>query len=355
MSFGKIAGVSAVVIIIAVIVYNKVLHPKEEGGFGKPGGGKGMPPMAVSAVVAKPQKFSQSIKLSGTLLANDEVEIRPEISGRIVQLNITEGSEVQKGSLLVKLNDDDLQAQLKKLTAQLQTAEQTEKRLKELLKINGVGQQEYDAASTQLSSLNADIDYTRAQIAKTNIYAPFSGKVGLRNVSNGAYISPASLITTLSQNNLLKLDFTIPERYLSSISKGEDVTFTVDGYEQKFKARISAFDSRIDEQTRSIKVRAIVANNSGKLISGAFAEVSLSLKDINNALLIPSQCVIPEARFKKVLLYKSGKAVFQKIVTGVRDSSRVQVLEGLSAGDTVVSTGIMYVKPDAPITITKID
>ncbi len=355
MSFGKISAALIMIAIGATILYNKVLKPKDEGGFGKPGGGKGMPPMAVSAIVVKPEKFSQSVKLGGTLLANDEVEIRSEISGRIVQMNIAEGSEVQKGSLLVKLNDDDLQAQLKKLTAQKQTAEQTEKRLKELLKINGVGQQEYDAASVQLSGINADIDFTKAQIAKTNIYAPFSGRVGLRNVSTGAYVSPATLISTLSQNSLLKLDFTLPERYLSGLTKGMDVNFSVDGYDQKFKAKIIALDSRIDEQTRSIKVRALVQNNLGKLVSGAFAEIALPLSDINNALLIPSQCIIPEARSKKVILYKSGKAVFQKIVTSVRDSSRVLVLDGIKAGDTIVSTGIMYVKPDATISITKID
>jgi membrane fusion protein (multidrug efflux system) len=355
MSFGKIATAIIVVLIGAIILYNKVLKPKEEGGFGKPGGGGNMPPMAVSAVVAAPETFSQSVKLGGTLLANDEVEIRPEISGRVTQMNISEGSEVQKGNLLLKINDDELQAQLKKLIAQKQTAEQTEKRLKELLKINGIGQQEYDVASVQLSSLNADIELTKAQIAKTNIYAPFSGKIGLRNVSIGAYVSPTTLITTLSQNNLLKLDFTLPERYLSGLAKGQDVSFTVDGYEQDFKAKIIAFDSRIDEQTRSIKVRAIVQNNSSKLVSGAFAQVSLSLGDINNAILIPTQCIIPEARSKKVILYKSGKAVFQKITTSVRDSSRVLVLDGIKAGDTIISTGIMYVKPDAAVSITKIN
>jgi membrane fusion protein (multidrug efflux system) len=354
MSFGKIATAIIVVLIGAIILYNKVLKPKEEGGFGKPGDGGNMPPMAVSAVVAAPETFSQSVKLGGTLLANDEVEIRPEISGRVTQMNISEGSEVQKGNLLLKINDDELQAKLKKLIAQKQTAEQTEKRLKELLKINGIGQQEYDVASVQLSSLNADIELTKAQIAKTNIYAPFSGKIGLRNVSIGAYVSPTTLITTLSQNNLLKLDFTLPERYLSGLAKGQDVSFTVDGYEQDFKAKIIAFDSRIDEQTRSIKVRAIVQNNSSKLVSGAFAQVSLSLGDINNAILIPTQCIIPEARSKKVILYKSGKAVFQKITASVRDSSRVLVLDGIKAGDTIISTGIMYVKPDAAVSITKI-
>ena len=129
----------------------------------------------------------------------------------------------------------------------------------------------------------------------------------------------------------------------------------MDGYEQDFKAKIIAFDSRIDEQTRSIKVRAIVQNNSSKLVSGAFAQVYLSLGDINNAILIPTQCIIPEARSKKVISYKSGKAVFQKITTSVRDSSRVLVLDGIKAGDTIISTGIMYVKPDAAVSITKIN
>jgi len=355
MSFGKIATVVIVILIGAIILYNKVLKPKEEGGFGKPGAGGQMPPMAVSAIVVTPEKFTQTVKLGGTLLANDEVEIRSEISGRITHINFAEGSDVQKGQLLIRLNDDELQAQLKKIISQKQTAELTEKRLKELLKINGIGQQEYDAASVQLSSLNADIDFTKAQIAKTSIYAPFSGKVGLRNVSVGAYVSPTNLITTLSQNSLLKLDFTLPERYLSGLTKGQDVAFFVDGYEQNLKAKIVAYDSRINEQTRSIKVRALVQNNSGKLVSGTFAQVSLSLGDINNAILIPTQCIIPEARSKKVIIYKSGKAVFQKITTSIRDSSRGLVLDGLKAGDTIISTGIMYLKPEATVSITKIN
>jgi membrane fusion protein (multidrug efflux system) len=355
MSFGKIATVVIVILIGAIILYNKVLKPKEEGAFGKPGAGGQMPPMAVSAIVVTHEKFTQTVKLGGTLLANDEVEIRSEISGRITHINFAEGSDVQKGQLLIKLNDDELQAQLKKIISQKLTAELTEKRLKELLKINGIGQQEYDAASVQLSSLNADIDFTKAQIAKTSIYAPFSGKVGLRNVSVGAYVSPTNLIATLSQNSLLKLDFTLPERYLSGLTKGQDVEFFVDGYEQNFKAEIVAYDSRINEQTRSIKVRALVQNNSGKLVSGTFAQVSLSLGDINNAILIPTQCIIPEARSKKVIIYKSGKAVFQKITTSVRDSSRVIVLDGIKAGDTIISTGIMYLKPEATVSITKIN
>lgn len=341
-----------VALVAGVIVYNKVLHPKEAAAAGPAGG----PPkdVAVTGYIVKPQNLENGILASGSLLANEEVELHADASGRIVQLNLNEGTPVSKGALLVKLFDADLQAQLKKLYAQRETAEKTEQRLKQLLAINGVGQSEYDAASTQLAGINADIEYTQAQISKTEIRAPFDGIVGLKNVSPGAYVSPTVSIATLQQISQLKVDFTVPEKYSATLAKGDQLKFTVDGFDQTFTARVYAIEPRIDEATRTIKVRALAQNGGAKLLPGAFAKIDLGLKSIDNALMVPTQCVIPGARSKSVIVVRDGKAEFKKVETGVRNESYIQITDGIATGDTVVATALMYVKPNGGVKVVKV-
>lgn len=341
-----------VVLIAGIIVYNKVLHPKEQATTGPAGG----PPkeLPVTGFVVQPQRLENGITASGTLLANEEVELHPEVSGKITSLNLSEGSQVSKGTLLVKLYDADLQAQLKKLLLQRQTAENTENRLKQLLAINGVGQQEYDNALIQLNNIKADIELLQAQISKTEIRAPFDGIVGLKNVSEGAYVTPATAIATLQQVNPLKVDFTVPEKYASSIGRGDIVKFTVDGLSETFTGRVFAVEPRIDEATRSVKLRAVVQNAGVKILPGAFAKVDVGLKSIEGALMIPTQCIIPEARNKKVIVVRDGKARFAVVETGVRNESYIQIVSGVNEGDTIVATAIMSVKPDMGLKIVKL-
>lgn len=339
-------------LIAGVIVYNKVLHPKETAPAG-PGGG---PPkdIALTGYVVKPQNLENGIMASGTLLANEEVELHADASGKIVELNLNEGAPVAKGTLLVKLFDADLQAQLKKLDSQKQTAEKTEQRLKQLLAINGIGQGEYDVAATQLSGILADMEYTRAQISKTEIRAPFNGVVGLKSVSLGAYVSPTIPIATLQQIDQLKVDFTIPEKYSSTVAKGDALKFTVDGYTQTFTAKVFAIEPRVDESTRTIKVRAMAQNSGAKLFPGAFAKIDLGLKSIEGALMVPTQCVIPGARSKSVIVVKDGKANFTKVETGIRNETSIQITSGIEVGDTIVATALMYVKPNSGVKVVKV-
>jgi membrane fusion protein (multidrug efflux system) len=344
--------VAIVALVSGIILYNKVLHPKEKTA---PGPAAGPPKdISVSGFIVQPKNLENGILASGTLLANEEVELHPEVSGKIVALNLNEGAAVAKGTLLVKLYDADLQAQLKKLNAQRETSEKAEQRLKQLLAVNGIGQQEYDVASTQLSGINADIEYTQAQISKTEIRAPFNGIVGLKNVSLGAFVSPATTIATLQQVDKLKVDFTVPEKYSSSISKGSAVKFTVDGFTETFSAKVYAIEPRIDETTRTIKVRALAENSKTKLFPGAFAKIDLGLKNIEGALMVPTQCVIPEARDKKVIVVKDGKADFRKVETGIRNEAYIQITSGVQVGDTIVATALMYVKPNAGVKVVKV-
>ncbi len=341
-----------VLLIAGIIVYNKVLHPAESAPSGPPKGA--VKQMNVTGFVVAPKSLANNILASGSLLASEEVELHPEMAGKIIDLNLNEGHPVTKGTLLVKLFDADLQAQLRKLLAQKSTAEKTEGRLKQLLAINGVGQQEYDVALTQVNSLQADIDLVQAQISKTEIRAPFNGIVGLKNVSLGAYVSPTTTIATLQQIDPLKVDFTIPEKYASLIGNGDAVKFSVDGFDETFTGKVFAIEPRIDEATRSVKIRAQVNNSKARLYPGAFAKIDLGLKNIDNALMVPTQCIIPEARNKKIIVVKDGKADFRKVETGIRNESYIQVTSGIEAGDTIVTTAIMYVKPGMDLKVMKL-
>ena len=309
----------------------------------------------VEAFVLKPGTVSEKLEVPGTLMPYEATELRPEVSGRVTQLNLREGQQVGKGTLLVKLYDDDLQAQLKKLQVQLNIYEQTASRQAELLKIDGISKQEYDLSVLQVNNIKADMELIRTSIEKTEIRAPFSGRLGLRNVSIGAYVTPATLITNIRQENELKLEFTVPEKYSSRIRSGSMVKFTIEGLDKTIPAKVLATEEAVMEDSRSLRIRAVVQGKAPQLIPGAFAKVQLDFGKDNNARLIPTQAVIPQARFKKVIVYRGGTAVFETVTTGVRDSTYVQIIEGLKAGDTVVTTGLLSIKPEAKIAISKIN
>ena len=310
--------------------------------------------LGVEAMIVKPSSIDDQVEVSGTLMPFESTEIRPEVTGRIVALNIHEGSSVKKGTVLVKLFDADLQAGLNKLEVQLQIAEKTEERQKELLKISGISQQDYDLSLLQVNNLKADIELTRVNIGKTEIRAPFDGRIGLRNVSEGAYVSPLTLLTTISQVNQLKIEFSIPEKYSSQVTNGATLNFTIDGTDKIFSATVSATESKVEENSRSLRVRAVVKGQDKFLVPGTFARVKFILDKNSQALMVPTQAIIPQARNKQLIIYRGGKADFETVTTGVRDSSNVQVLTGIQAGDTIITTGLLFLKQDAPVQLTKI-
>ena len=305
--------------------------------------------LVVDALIASTSPLSADIEVPGTILANETTEIHPEVSGRVVQLNVREGSFAGKGALLAKLYDGDLQAQLRKLEVQLKIAEQTENRQAQLLKIQGISQQDYDLSLLQVTNLKADMDITREAVRKTEIRAPFSGKLGLRNISEGAYVTPATIVTTISQVNQLKIQFNVPERYGAQLRIGQNIEFTIDGSTKVFIANILASEVKMDENTRSLAIRALVRNADPALIPGVFAKVKIVLGKNENAIMIPTIVVQPQGRKKLVYLYKGGKSVPVDITTGVRDSSDVQVLTGLNVGDTVITTGLLFLRPGADV------
>lgn len=310
--------------------------------------------LLTDAWIVKTGLLNQTIEASGTLQSNEEVEVKPEINGRIIKLFFKEGTNVRKGDMLVKLYDEDLKAQLQKLKLQQQLSKTTLERQENLLKINGISQQDVDVTRNQVSAYQADMEYTQTQLQKTELRAPFNGKLGLRNVSEGAIISSATIITTLQQVDPLKMDFAVAEKYRNSVKVGDQVIFTVAGDRNDYKGSIYAIDPKIDLTTRTMKLRAIVPNNNGVLFPGSFAKVKIILKDIPDAMMIPSQAVIPGTRDKKVIIADQGVAKFVVVETGQRTESSVQITNGLKPGDTVITTGILQLKPGMPLKYNKI-
>ena len=350
----KIKTILIIVVIVGALLALKfIFFPSPSATKNSSQSANGMANM-VSAFVIKPEKLENIVNASGTIVASEEVELKPELSGKIISLPLKEGSIVRKGELLLKINDADFSAQLKKLSLQYDLANTQLKRQQGLLKINGVSQEEFDVTQNTVNTTKADMDYVQSQIAKTEIHAPFDGIIGLKNVSEGSYITAGTSIADILQIDPVKIDFSISERYAPYIKKGVKVIFNIDGIKGTIEGEIYAVEPKIDMNTRTIQVRAICPNKNANIFPGAFAHIQVLLKDIENAVMIPTEAVIPEIRGSKVYTVKNGKAKPVMIETGIRTSDKVQVLTGLLAGDTIVTTGIMQLKPDALVKIGEI-
>ncbi|MDZ4752097.1 MAG: efflux RND transporter periplasmic adaptor subunit [Flavobacteriales bacterium] len=310
--------------------------------------------MAVEGIIVRAESLSTVVQASGTLLPFEETVVYPEVSGRIVSVSIPEGQKVRKGDLLVKLFDADLQAQLKKTEAQINLAKETEKRLAELLTVNGVAKQEYDQSMMQLRVLEADADIIRVSISRTEIRAPFDGIVGLKKVSVGALVNSQIPICTIRSAAQLKLDFAIPEKYGSLVQSGKEVTFTLGGDTNVYIAKVMATEQSVEMETRNLRIRANVTSNSSSLIPGAFAYVQLPLGIDESAISIPTQCLIPQGRKKVVIVNRSGKAIFTPVETGVRQNDKIEITNGLQVGDTIASTGILFLRPNSPLVFSNL-
>ena len=308
-----------------------------------------MPPAVVETMVVTTQKTDHNMSFTGTILANEEAEIRTEAPGRIVLIGFEEGSQVEKGRLLLKINDAELQAQLLKNKVQLELATTEVNRKKELLSLRGISQEEYDISQNKFNTLEAEKQLILAQISKTEIRAPFSGTIGLRMVSAGTYITAATLITTLQQTDPVKIDFRIPEKYGAFAGKGKPISFTTEGNKYIYKAVVYATESRIDPETRTIQVRARCSNPGNRIIPGAFARIVLNMFPGQESILIPTSAVMPVLNGEQVYIVKGGVAQICRIETGVRSDSAVEVIKGLNTGDSLILTGLLQIKPDQKI------
>lgn len=307
----------------------------------------------VDVIVAGSRPVSNILEVNGTVVANEFVELHPEVSGRLTYLNVPEGKFIQQGTLLARIYDADLEAQVAKSRVQLELAIKTEERLRKLISIKGVNQADYDAALNAVNSNKADIAYTQALITKTFIRAPFSGLVGLRQVSPGAYVSPATVIVTIQQMSKLKIDFTLPEEYGNIIKRGGEIEVQIDAAnDARAKAVIIATEPTVNVNTRNLKVRAMLEDAVPN--PGAFVKVFVNAGKNQKAVMVPTNCIIPGDINKQLIVVRNGKADFVNVQTGIREANNVEITQGVNAGDTVVVTGVLFARPNSGLKIRSV-
>jgi membrane fusion protein (multidrug efflux system) len=362
-------------VVVSFLIYNKFFSARAKklaavnatkgggpggsggrGGRGGPGGGRGGRgggPIPVRVMVVKDTVLNNNIDVTGTIDANEKVNLVSEAAGKITGIYFKEDSYVKKGQLLVKVYNQDLQASLAQNNYNIALAKQNEYRNSILLKKEAISQQEYDISLTSLNTLKAQADVVKAQIAKTEIRAPFSGIIGLRSVSPGGYLSPNTAIATLVNMDPAKVTFSVPEKYQAYIKPGSKISFTVASSMDDFKATVYAIEPSIDVTSRTITVRAKAPNPKGLLKAGGFAKINLALDQIPKAIMLPTEAITPDIKGDKVYIYKNGTAVPRPVTTDLRTDTKIQITSGLKPGDSVVVSAIMQMRPKAKLRLIK--
>ena len=347
-----------VVIILSVVAW--ALYPRFDDLFGKNNAaGPGGPPAAfgnsktpVTAKIISPSRLENKILITGSVLPNEILEVKSEVAGIITNIHFKEGQNLKEGDEMISLKDDELQAQLEKLRYNKKLKEETEFRQRKLLEKEAISKEEYDIALTELNTSEADIKVVEAQLAKTKIHAPFDGVVGLREISEGAYITSSTVIANFYSLDPMKIEFSIPGKYAGEVRIGDQINFKVDAYEEAFTGKVYAIEPQIDPATRTLKIRAVSPNQDRRLLPGQFARIELIMETVEDAMLLPTVAVVPELNGHKVFMTKGGKVISRPVKIGLRTEESVQIVEGLSLQDTVITSGILQMRPGAQVDIT---
>ena len=305
----------------------------------------------VDAYTVTAATIDDELQTTGTIAANQEVDLVSEVARKVTGIYAREGSYVREGTLLFKLDDADLQARRAKLKLQEKLALLDEKRFRELLATESVNQQEYDQVLTNLKVLQAEIGIVDVDLAKTQIRAPFAGKLGLSKVDVGAYVTPSTVLASLEDVRRVEIHFTVPEKYASVVKPGQTIQFTTENSNQPFRGSIEATEPRTDLNTRSLLVKAVSDNPDGKLVPGSSAKIGFSLRKIEDGILVPSQALIPTPKGYSLFAVKNGQAQPREVKTGTRTKATVQILEGLALGDTVVTSNLLRLGPGVPVQV----
>ena len=345
---------SILFLIIGIIIVGLILYPKLQKEENQPSitstQERSITP--VEAKIINPERIENVIKVTGAIIANESVALKIEISGKIEKIYFQEGQRVKQGDLLLTINDDEIVAQLERLKYTQKLNEDMEYRMRQLLEKEAISREEYDISLTTLNTTLSDIKEREARIAKHKLYAPFDGIIGLRQVSEGSYITSSDLLANIYNINPIKIEFSVPGKYSSLVNKGDSVNFKVESSENVFTGIIYAVEPRIDPRTRTLLIRAICNNDMEVLIPGQFANIDYILNVLPDALMVPSESVIPELNSHKIYTYKNG-LVSQEIVNiGIRTEKDVQITRGINPGDTVITTGILQVRQGMPVDIT---
>ncbi|GAB1349707.1 efflux RND transporter periplasmic adaptor subunit [Ignavibacteriales bacterium] len=347
--------------LIVIAVGGLVIYPliksdsKDSKEKGKNAGKQQQGPALVKGKILKYDSFSSEIKVMGKIIADEWVDLSPEVSGKIIKINFKEGGNVAKGQLLVKINDNDLQAQLKKNEVRLELSAQKLDRQKKLLEVNGTTKEEFDNVKFEFESIMADIELIKAHITKTEIRAPFAGQIGLRYLSEGAYVAPGTKIATLQSKSKLKIDFTIPQNYSIYLNTGKIITFSTGKGSEEMNASIYALEPGVDQTTATLKARAFVTSGGKGLIPGKVVEVSVKLTAPVQTILIPTETLIPEISGQSVFLYRGGKSVSVPVEIGDRTEKVVQIMSGINPGDTLIVSGLIQLKNGGAVKLTAVE
>ena len=350
----KIRSASTAVFgILALIFLFSCSHSKEEN-TGKTRAKAPAKAIPAEVYVLKDTTISEQMRIVGSVVPNEEVQLVSEVSRKLTKILLKEGDYVQKGQVLFRLDDADLQARLKKLNAQRTYSAAAAERQARLLKIEGVSKQEYEQATSSLEAIDADIEMTRVEISKTIIRAPFAGKTGIRRVSEGAFVTQNTVMATVEDLSKVKIEFAVPEKYANGIKLKEDITFRVENSAVPYQASILVIEPAIDQRTRSLFVRALANNKDAQLIPGSSAMVELELNKIQNAIMIPSQALVSGLNGNSVWLVKAGKVARINVDIGFRTNRSVQITRGLVMGDTLMTTNLLRAKPDLEVKVVKV-
>jgi membrane fusion protein (multidrug efflux system) len=304
----------------------------------------------VEVVEIEPGDVARTISIPGTVLPNEEVQLFSEVSGRIQSINFQEGQTVGKGAILLVVDTDILKAQRAKLKVEYDLAEKDEARKKTLLDAKGISLEEYEKSASQLANIQSQIDLVNVQISKATIRAPFSGRIGLRHVSEGAFISPSTAITTIIQENPIKVEFSVSENYANHVKIGQSIEFKADNSSDTYFADVYAYEPLIDATTRMLTLRA-KATNKGKLMPGTFVSVNYDLGKEQNAFMVPTQSIIPILKGQKIYVVRDGKVAEVPVEIGLRTAEKVQIIGDVKAGEKVLVTGLLAVRAGAPVNV----
>ena len=322
---------------------------------GAPAGGAGgsfsQRPVAVVAVPVSAAKINFEIEALGTARANESVEVTAKVVNQVAAVRFTEGQQVRRGDVLVELDSQQERADLAAAEAALAESQSLYRRSRELYSTKVLSDAQIEQIEATYKANEARVASARARVADTVIRAPFHGRVGLRRVSVGSLISPGTVITTLDDTSTIKLDFTIPETFLAAVQPGLEITARSVAFpDERFAGKVASIDSRVDPATRAVTVRALLPNPRGLLKPGMFLTVRLSRGEVD-ALLVPEQALVPEQGDVFVFVVQDSTVAKRKIRLGQRRVGDVQVLEGLAAGEVVVTEGTQKLRDGAAVTL----
>ena len=307
------------------------------------------PGVPVDGYIVKPAVFKDELEIIGTLEPNQQVDIVSELPRKIIRINVKDGATVKYGQLLFEMDNADLLAQLEKLHQQEKLAKLNEERLRDLIQHEAVVQQDYDQAFTNLKVLQAMIAELQVMLDKTRIRAPFNGQLGIVHIYSGAVVSVNTVLTHIQDNSLVKVDFRVPEKYAQTITTGSFQKFTVASDTRQYNAKVVAREAGVDQNTRTLLVRAVSPNPGRVLLAGQSARMQLALHSSADALMVSSQALIPSSQGYSVYTVKNSQAHLIPVEIGERGPYSVEILHGLNKGDTVVTSNLLRLMPGASV------